>query len=98
MSCCPYPSSPCSVQHGCCIQLCSALDPSLGLRGLSNVGSDGCCPQDDPCGENVESGNCMLCDCDVLGEDDALFLFGSLRSGFEVEGNNTGKSGSLLSE
>ena len=35
----------------------------------------------------------MLCDCDVLGEDDALFLFGSLRSGFEVEGNNTGKSG-----
>eukprot|EP00092_Neocalanus_flemingeri_P053892 GFUD01063419.1.p1 GENE.GFUD01063419.1~~GFUD01063419.1.p1 ORF type:complete len:365 (+),score=98.65 GFUD01063419.1:293-1387(+) len=74
--------SPCSIQHGCCIQLCSALDPGLGLRGLSDVGSDGCCPPSDPCGDLLESGNCMLCNCEALEEYDT---FDTLRSAFGVE-------------
>merc|ERR1719450_947122 len=92
MSCCPYPSSPCSVQHGCCIQLCAALDQGLGLRSLSGGGSGGCCPPSDPCGETVEAGNCMLCDCEAWGEEDP-FHFDTLSSGFNVGENNTTQPG-----
>merc|ERR1712106_251856 len=63
IGCCPSPTAPCSVQHTCCIQLCSALEPGLRVRSALDVGSDGCCPQSDPCGENLESGNCIHCNC-----------------------------------
>ena len=62
------------------------------MRGLSDTQSDGCCPPSDPCGETVESGNCMLCDCDGWGEEDP-FSFSSLRSGFNVEENNASNTG-----
>merc|ERR1739844_454659 len=79
--CCPSPTDPCNVQHTCCIQLCSAQEPGLRVRGLSDVGSDGCCPETDPCGEQLESGNCIQCNChydyyDTVTQGD------SLRSGF----------------
>jgi len=94
ISCCPYPASPCSIQHSCCIQLCSAKDSSLGVRGLSDTGTnDGCCPPSDPCGEKEESGNCMLCECDSYDDDDGLFFFDSLRSGFSDPNKNNTTSG-----
>ena len=52
------------------------------MRGVSDVGSDGCCPESDPCGEQLESGNCIQCNChydyDTVPEGD------SLRSGFSL--------------
>ena len=64
----------------------------LGLRGLTDGVPDGCCPDEDPCGEDLDSGNCMLCDCQVLEEEDQL-LFDSLRSGFDSLANDTGING-----
>jgi len=83
VSCCSSPSSPCSVQHTCCIQLCSALEPGLSVRGALDTGSDGCCPESDPCGELLESGNCIHCNCNY-DYYDTHPLGDSLRSSFGV--------------
>merc|ERR1711971_23311 len=82
--CCPSPSDPCTVQHACCIQLCSALEPGLRVRGALDVGSDGCCPESDPCGEQLESGNCIHCNCNY-DYYDTQPLGDSLRSGFSLD-------------
>merc|ERR1719209_1334805 len=68
-SCCPAPSSPCEVRHPCCFRLCSSL--SLAVRGLTGAPLfSGCCPEDDPCGERSESGNCIQCSTSCQEEED----------------------------
>merc|ERR1719234_806443 len=45
----------CGVMKKCCIQLCALLS--------GKEQEDGCCPEDDPCGNKKESGACILCNC-----------------------------------
>ena len=54
------------------------------MRGALDVGSDGCCPESDPCGEQLESGNCIHCNCNY-DYYDTQPLGDSLRSGFSLD-------------
>jgi len=83
-TCCPAPSNPCEVRHPCCFRLCSSI--SLAVRGLSGDALfSGCCPSDDPCGENEESGNCIQCSSLCQEEEDWLVQgrFGGEAGGWE---------------
>ena len=53
------------------------------MRGALDTGSDGCCPESDPCGELLESGNCIHCNCNY-DYYDTHPLGDSLRSSFGV--------------
>jgi len=80
-SCCPTPLFPCYVQHSCCISLCHISQGGLGARFGENERSGGCCPPEDPCGELLETGNCIQCDCPShLEEEDDLLTRGGWTS------------------